>query len=163
MSTNGKAPGPKTSTPNQVDCTKEIVFLLRKLMQGAEQYSKELNRKYQVSAPQLSCLLSLDENGPLPPSQIAKQIMVNSSTVTGIIDRLEQKGLVQRSRVSSDRRVITVNLTVEGKKLARNAPPPIQKKIIDGLQKLPLEQSRKIIEALKTLTEMLDVHDMDVT
>ncbi|MBW2742622.1 MAG: MarR family transcriptional regulator [Deltaproteobacteria bacterium] len=70
--------------------TKEIIFSIRKLMQAGEFYTKELNKKYQVSAPQLNCLLSLYENGPLPPSQIAKHIMVKSSTVTGIVDRLEQ-------------------------------------------------------------------------
>ena len=105
---------------------KEIIFSIRKLMQAGEFYTKELNKKYQVSAPQLNCLISLYENGPLPPSQIAKYIMVKSSTVTGIVDRLEQKGLVKRFRNSPDRRVITIELTDSGKNLAKNAPPPIQ-------------------------------------
>ena len=86
-------------------------------MQGSERYTKEINKKYNVSAAQVNCLLALHEYGPLPPSQIAKTILVNSSTVTGIIDRLEQKGLVERQRISPDRRVITVQLTESGKRL----------------------------------------------
>ena len=98
----------------------------------------------------------------MPPSQIAKYIMVNSSTVTGIIDRLEQKGLVERSRISPDRRVITIALTEKGQQLAKNAPPPIQKKIVDGLKKLPPGKTEQIIQALTELTYMLDVQDLEV-
>jgi DNA-binding MarR family transcriptional regulator len=142
--------------------TKEILFSIRKLMQAGEFYTKELNKKYQVSAPQLNCLLSLYENGPLPPSQIAKHIMVKSSTVTGIVDRLEQKDLVKRFRNSPDRRIITIELTDSGKNLAKNAPPPIQQKIIDGLKKLSKDKLDQINLSLTKLTDMLDVQDLDV-
>jgi DNA-binding MarR family transcriptional regulator len=152
----------QTLVKNNQDHVKEIVWLIRRLMQGSYLYNKELNKKYQVSAPQLSSLLALHENGPLPPSQIAKYIMVNSSTVTGIIDRLEQKGLVQRSRISTDRRVITVTLTDKGRELAEHAPPPIQEKIVEGLQKLPPHEIEKIVQALTKLTYMLDVQDLEV-
>lgn len=152
----------QTPVENNKDRTKEVVWLIRRLMQGSSLYNKELNKAYQVSAPQLISLLALYDNGPMPPSQIAKYIMVNSSTVTGIMDRLEQKGLVERSRVSLDRRVITIALTEKGQELAKNAPPPIQKKIVDGLKKLPPHETEQIIQALTKLTYMLDVQDLEV-
>ena len=89
--------------------TKEIIYAIQRLMQTGEHYTKELNKVHNVSAAQINCLIALNENGPLPPSQIAKHIMVNSSTVTGIIDRLENKTLVKRLRIAKDRRVVTVN------------------------------------------------------
>ncbi len=162
MASNSEITSNALSPNSSKDPVKEIVWLIRRLMQGNYLYNKELNKKYQVSAPQLSSLLALYENGPLPPSQIAKYIMVNSSTVTGIIDRLEQKSLVQRSRISTDRRVITVTLTDKGRELAENAPPPIQEKIVEGLQKLPPNEIEKIVQALTKLTYMLDVQDLEV-
>jgi DNA-binding MarR family transcriptional regulator len=147
---------------NSDDRTREVVWLIRKLVQGGELYTKELDKKYQVSAPQLSCLLALSEQGPIPPSQIAKYIMVNSSTITGIIDRLEQKGLVQRSRISQDRRVITVTLTQKGQDLVRIAPPPLQKKIVEGLKRLPPPEVDEIVQVLTKLATMMDVHDLEV-
>ena len=162
MSERGKISSAHIAPVDHVDRTKEIIWLIRRLMQAAELYTKELDKKYQVSAPQLSCLLALLENGPLPPSQIAKHIMVNSSTVTGIIDRLEQKGFVERSRISPDRRVITVSLTEKGTVLAENAPPPLQEKIVDGLKKLPPEEVESIVQALSKLAYLLDVQDLDV-
>ena len=142
--------------------TRDIIFSIRRLMQSGELYTKELNKKYQISAPQLNCLLTLYENGPLPPSRIANHIMVKSSTITGIVDRLQQKGLVDRFRNSPDRRVITIELTNAGKKLAENAPPPIQQKIMDGLKRLSEEEIKLIVLGLTKLTDLLDFQDIDV-
>lgn len=154
---------PKQSAPPiDRELIREIIHQIRRLIQASELYTKELNKKYQVSSPQLQCLLVLGENGPLPPSQIARHIMVKSSTVTGIIDRLEQKGLVARSRDSYDRRVIHIELTEAGKRLAENAPPPFQRKIVEGLRKLPQREIEQILLTLNKLTHMLDVQDLDV-
>ena len=144
------------------DLVKQIIYQTRRLIQARELYTKELNKRHSVTAAQLNCLLTLYEYGPLPPSRIARHIMVNSSTVTGIIDRLEQKELVRRTRTSPDRRVITIELTDSGRVLAEKAPPPIQQKILDGLKKLEESEIRLIVEGLNMLTRMLDVQDLEV-
>jgi DNA-binding MarR family transcriptional regulator len=143
--------------------TKEIIYSIRRLMQAGELYTKELNKIYNISSAQLNCLLTLHENGPLSPSHIAKYIMVNSSTVTGIIDRLEKKGLVRRLRISTDRRKITIELTESGRILAEHAPPPIQQKLIDGLNNISENEIDGIARTLIRLTSMLDVQDLEVT
>ncbi len=153
------------NTTNKIfpsDQTKQIIFSIRKLIQANELYTKELNKKYQVSSAQLNCILTLYEYGPLPPSKIANHIMVKSSTVTGVVDRLENKGLAERMRTSPDRRVITIQLTEAGKKLAQNAPPPIQQKIIDGLKQTKTTKVEQIARSLNMLTDMLDVQDLEV-
>ena len=163
MLLNGNETIPKLPLGVHATRSREIIYSIRRLMQAGELYTKELNKIYNVSSAQLNCLLALYENGPLSPSQIAKQILVNSSTVTGIIDRLEHKGLVRRLRISQDRRVITIELTKNGEVLAENAPPPVQQKIIDGLNKLSEEQIDVAATILLKLTDMLDVQDLEVT
>jgi DNA-binding MarR family transcriptional regulator len=152
----------KSRNKTSPDMVKEIIFLIRKLMHGAEMYTKELNKKYSITSAQLNCLLALYENGPLPPSQIARHMMVNSSTVTGVIDRLEQKKLVRRQRNSPDRRIINIQLTSDGKKMAEVAPPPIQQRVVDGLQQLSSNELNQIIRSLTKLTKMLDLQDLEV-
>jgi len=88
--------------------------------------------------------------------------MVKSSTVTGVIDRLEIKDLVKRLRNSADRRIITIKLTESGINLAKNAPPPIQQKIIDGMKRLSDSDKAHIVLSLTKLTNMLDVQDLEV-
>ena len=144
------------------DHTKQIIYSIRRLIQASELYTKELNKKYQVSAAQLNCIITLYEYGPLPPSKIANHMMVKSSTVTGVVDRLEKKGLAERMRNSPDRRVITIQLTEAGKKLAQNAPPPIQQKIIDGLKQTENAKKEQIVRSLNMLTDMLDIQDLEV-
>lgn len=156
------APPCTTPRPSTVERVREIVFQIRRLMQAGEIYTKELNRKFSVSAPQIAALLALFDEGPLPPSLIARKIMVNSSTVTGIIDRLEHKGLVVRLRNSPDRRIVTVELTPSGRALAEHAPPPIQHKIVEGLLKLGDEELATVVRSLTRLTEMVDAQDLDV-
>ncbi len=145
----------------QQDTIQEVIYLIRKLMQAGAYYTKELNKEFNVSAPQIACLLVLLEEDSLPLSQIAKKIMVKSSTLTGIIDRLEQKGLVIRTRKSMDRRVITIELTEQGEELARCAPPPIQKKIVYGLKNLSDIEREQIIQSLNKLAEMIDEQDRE--
>ena len=162
MNSFNDALSPRIDPVAPQDLIREIIYLNRRLMQAGELFTKELNKQYQVSAPQLHCLLTLYEHGPLPPSHIARYIMVKSSTVTGIIDRLEFKGLVSRLRNSPDRRVINIELTEAGKTLAQTAPFPIQQKIVDGLKKLPTDEIQQIVLGLSKLTHMLDVHDLEV-
>ncbi len=163
MAKSSKNKPSETLTDFHEKYTKEIIYSIRRLMQAGELYTKELNKIYNISSAQLNCLLTLHENGSLPQSQIAKSMMVYSSTITGIIDRLEQKGLVRRMRISTDRRVITVDLTKNGKVLAENAPPPIQHKLFDGLGKLSEKEIKNIADSLLKLTDMLDVQDLEVT
>jgi DNA-binding MarR family transcriptional regulator len=138
------------------DSTRWIVWYLRRLVQAGDLYSRELNKNYRVSQPQLSCLLALQEYGPLSLSKLAKYILVKPSTVTGIIDRLEQKGLVRRERSLLDRRVVTINLTEAGEALAYEAPPPIPKSIVKGLEKVPTSEIKDIVKSLSTLVAMLE-------
>ena len=162
MTIHNHIPTQKATSEPLHDQIKEIIYLIRRLMQAGSLYTKELNKNYHVSAPQINCLLALYENGPLPPSRIARFIMVKSSTVTGIIDRLEHKDLVKRTRNSPDRRVINIELTDAGKALAQNAPPPIQQKIVDGLKRLPQNKMESITYNLQLLVHMLDAQDLEV-
>jgi hypothetical protein len=53
-------------------------------------------------------------------------------------------------------------LTEPGKTLAKNAPPPIQQKVLEGLRSLPYSETEKIVLGLNMLTGMLDVQDLEV-
>ena len=138
-----------------------VVWYFRRLAQATEIYSKELAKKHSVSQPQLSCLLALQNHGSLPISKLAQYILVKPSTVTGIVDRLEKKGLVKRERKGFDRRVITIELTEAGSQLAVAAPPPIPRSIFEALKKRPPQEVKEIVKSLATLVHMLDEEHID--
>jgi DNA-binding MarR family transcriptional regulator len=71
--------------------------------------------KQGISMTHLQALWRLEESGELPMSRLAEFLAVSDSNATGLIDRMEERGLVTRIRVSDDRRVVLVRLAPAGR------------------------------------------------
>jgi DNA-binding MarR family transcriptional regulator len=70
-----------------------------------------------LSLVHLHVLAVLDEEGPIPMRALAESLDVSQASATGIVDRMEQRGLVERRREDEDRRVIRVASTAAGRDL----------------------------------------------
>ena len=68
----------------------------------------------QLTPPQVHALLWLGHDGALTMGELARRLGVTEKTVTGVVDRLEREGHVQRERVTLDRRVVHCRLTEQG-------------------------------------------------
>ena len=141
---------------SEEDRIDEIVPSLRKLVHSDKLYTRDLLRRHRVSLPQLLCLKALYMDGPMPISKIAENLLVKSSTISGILDRLEKKGLAERSRIGNDRRVITIRLTERGSKMAVNEMLSIHRNIAHGLRNLAAPEIQHIADALNALVVMLE-------
>jgi DNA-binding MarR family transcriptional regulator len=95
------------------------------LNNAARLSSRRLSTKlleYNVTPPQWGVLVALWDQDGLSLSELAKRSFFDGPTMTGIVDRLEKANLVQRKRDSTDRRVISVYLTDEGRRLESVLP-----------------------------------------
>ena len=135
-----------------------VLTYLKLLGQAGEHFNRKLQRDYQVSQSQLACLKMLHQDGSMPISRLAKGLFVEPSTVTGVVDRLEHKGLVKRTRQGTDRRVVTIELTDTGQELAANAPSSIPRFLRKGMRELSEPEASTIVDALAKLVEMLNKH-----
>jgi MarR family transcriptional regulator, organic hydroperoxide resistance regulator len=94
-----------------------------------EQYTRECNGCVLTSA-QAELLRRMDPQTPIPMSMLATQLACHASNVTGLVDRLEEQGLVTRKPSAEDRRVKNIVLTSDGVSAremlcsALFAPPP---------------------------------------
>jgi DNA-binding MarR family transcriptional regulator len=70
--------------------------------------------RHSLSLIHLNVLTSLEVEGPVPMKRLAETLDVSDASVTGIVDRMEKRGLVERSRGAGDRRVILVRPTETG-------------------------------------------------
>ena len=70
-----------------------------------------------LSLVHVNVLAVLDIDGPMPMGGLAEALDVSQASATGIVDRMEQRGLVERRRIDEDRRVVRVALTDEGRRL----------------------------------------------
>ncbi|TBR18452.1 MarR family transcriptional regulator [bacterium] len=71
-----------------------------------------------LSMPEATVLGALAERGELPMSALAGAVNLSVSSATGLMDRLEDKGLARRVRSGTDRRMVRAELTAQGRRLA---------------------------------------------
>jgi len=79
---------------------------------------KDWLREYNITHSQFNALAIFKERGSQTPGELSRLLSCTPCNVTGIVDRLEQGGLVTRERSEKDRRVVNVVLTRKGKALA---------------------------------------------
>lgn len=105
----------------------------------------------EVSPPQLKALQSMEPGEAKPMRALADQWRCDASWVTGIVDGLEERGLVERRVVPADRRVKTVVLTPLGEKAKQQArevlsePPPSLTALSPAEQRTLRDLLRKLV------------------
>lgn len=139
----------------------QILQSLRRIFRAADLYSHRLAHDHQVTGPQLMCLVQLCETGEMTLSALSKAIYLSPSTVVGIVDRLEARGLIERLRSSSDRRKTFLSPTDSGRKLVSEAPSPLQSALQRGLQDMSADQQQALVRTMDRLVEMLEIHEFD--
>jgi MarR family transcriptional regulator, organic hydroperoxide resistance regulator len=124
-----------------------IFFQLAKTSQaGSRFWSRKISR-INLTAAQAMVIRFLYDKDRLTSSQLGKRTKLDSATLTGIIDRLETAGLVERRRNSEDRRSIRLHLTHEGRKKGK-----IVKQLMEEANKEFLHEFNESEEvALRTL------------
>ena len=115
--------------------------------------TKELARRVQLTGPQLTVVKILEGIGDISLSELSDKIRAQNSTVTGIIDRMEREGLVQRARSTEDRRVVHIRLTEKGQKLARDIPVEPMVIFRNALGSLSAQETRELLRILTKLAK----------
>ncbi len=82
--------------------------------------AREAASRIGVTATQLNVLMLLKEIGELSLSELSRRLAAQNSTVTGIVDRMVQAGLVAREQSAEDRRVWRIRTTDKGAAIARD-------------------------------------------
>lgn len=108
---------------------------------------------YKLSPTEFSVLQVLNEKGQQTVQQICNQVLLTSGSMTYVIDRLQDKGLLIRSDCREDRRVVHVKMTSKGLNLMNILLPRHEEYIGNLFQGVSLAQQRELINILKKLGE----------
>jgi len=111
----------------------------------------EPNKPYVVTPPQWGVLSLLDEMDGLTIGTISQRRAIDAPTVTGIVKRIEQTGLVERRHDRTDRRVVKVYLTDEGRDIMRFLPDEISRFNDMAMQGLSEDEQRDLLAKLQRL------------
>jgi MarR family transcriptional regulator, organic hydroperoxide resistance regulator len=111
-----------------------------------------LASEFELSLAQCHVLHLIEPDRPVPMGRIAEALACDASNVTGLVDRLESRGLIRRQASAGDRRVKVLELTPTGVRLRstlleRMTKPP------DTLSRLSLSEQRALVKILKRLLD----------
>lgn len=98
-------------------------------------------------------LALLEMEGPLPMSRIADSLDVALPNATGIIGRLAERGIVERTHDTTDRRVVLVSLTEAGRTLIREMEQSRRERMARLIGCMDTEQQERLAASVRDLTE----------
>ena len=108
-----------------------------------------------VSMSQMHVLWLLQHHGEMPMSKLAVLLDVSVSNATGIIDRMEEHGLIERVRVPDDRRVVLVRPAEAGRQAVSNTESSKRDSMRAVVRRLPANERPIVLEALRSLRRAL--------
>jgi DNA-binding MarR family transcriptional regulator len=101
------------------------------------------------------------ERGSITSTELAGIVHLSPSTIVGIVDRLEGKGLLSRERDRKDRRRILLTASEAGCELARQAPSPLQDTFSTAFSELPAGEQAELARAVERIVDLMEVRHLD--
>lgn len=139
----------------------QLLISLRRVIRAISIHSKHLSKESGLTSPQLMVMRKIDELDAPLAKQIAQEITLSAATVTTILDRLEKRDLIVRTRSKTDKRKVHLSLSEAGKTLLSNSPPPLQDHFIKRYKNLEEWEQSQLLSAVERIAAMMDADELD--
>ena len=126
--------------------------LLVKFFFAQREHLPSLGEEFELSPVQCHVLHLIEPERPLPMGRLAETLGCDASNVTGLVDRLEARGLIERRPSADDRRVKVIQLTPTGSRLRAQ----LLRRMTGGscpLSRLSRNQQRSLVRILEVLVD----------
>lgn len=133
------------------DLTGDIIADIRGTMTQLKWASSERLLRLGVSMAQVHILYTVQRNGEMTMSQLAEVLNVSLSSATGLIDRIVERGFIERNRVPTDRRIVLVRVTAAGEQMLHEVDGVTETLVRSVLGHLPAAQLRGVSQAISLL------------
>jgi MarR family transcriptional regulator, organic hydroperoxide resistance regulator len=139
---------PRTSRAR--DAGREAWTLFVELLHEAKAVHRAILTEYQLTLPQAQLLQTVTPDRPVPMNELAGVLYCDASNVTGLVDKLESRGLLARRAHDTDRRVKFIALTPAGTELRKeirermSRPPPFIASLVEQDRKALRDVLRKV-------------------
>lgn len=137
--------------PPQIDLDALPGHLIRRLQQIAVGLFMEETAAFDLTPVQFAALATIARQPEMDQRTLARTIGFDTSTIGGVIDRLERRALVQRNPSAEDRRVRRLTVTPDGAALLARALPAMQKAQKRILAPLPASERAEFLRMLTAL------------
>ncbi|MGG3890407.1 MarR family winged helix-turn-helix transcriptional regulator [Metabacillus fastidiosus] len=137
-------------------CTNEPYLMLMQTSRVIQERIRDDMTKNNLSITEFSVLEVLFHKGIQTIQQIGKSILISSGSMTYVIDKLEQKGLLKRTACPTDRRVIHVILTDTGLELMKKIMPKHEEFIDYIFDSLNTSEAEALVLLLKKVSGRIE-------
>lgn len=157
------APAPESALGESL--SEQVLVALRRIMRAIDLHSRALAHRCGLTGPQLIVLKKLKDQSAVVTTigQLARAVHLSQATVTGILTRLETRGLVTRTRCATDRRQVIVALTDTAIDMLDQAPPLLQDRFLAAFGKTKDWEQHQILASLQRVVDMMEVGDLEAT
>jgi DNA-binding MarR family transcriptional regulator len=148
----------KPSTPAVAEA---VMQALRRISRAIELHSHSLASRYGLTVPQLAVLKELGSDGGRSIGELTRAVHLSQATVTGILDRLQRRGLIERRRGEADKRKVHVWLTETGRQALEQSPPLLHESFLEAFSRLPEWQQTQILSSLQRIVAMMEAERIE--
>ena len=130
----------------------EAWALIFELLHLSKKRFMAIASEFDLSPPQVMALRVLEPGRPVPMRELARALHCDNSNVTGIVDRLEDRGLVERRSATHDRRVKMLAVTEKGAEVRERLAERLERPP-DALARLSPDDQRTLRDIMRRALE----------
>jgi DNA-binding MarR family transcriptional regulator len=145
-----------THTITRARDTRAVLDAVRRIVQTLHESSRAAEKQVGVTGAQLFVLQKLAESPGLSVTDLAARTHTHQSSVSTVVSRLVERGLVLRAPSPADARRLELRLSADGRRLIGRAPDASQTRLIHAVEQLPAARRRALARALLDLTGAMD-------
>jgi DNA-binding MarR family transcriptional regulator len=137
-----------------------VLDSIRRIVRALRLFDREAEKRFGLSGAQVFVLQKLGDSGAISINELADRTHTHQSSVSVVVQKLVDRGLVRRAASSEDARRVELALTTRGRKLLRTAPAAAQDRLITSLAALPKNRRKLLGELLLELIQKtgIDLH-----
>ncbi len=136
----------------------EMIELQRRVDRDRRQYELDAWMRLHLGIGQLKSLFYISNRGSTTTSKLAAALKVTPTNVTGIIDRLLEKGLITRTGDPNDRRVLMLQMTPLGNELVAGLREKRKERMAELFNRLTDDEAPIVDQALKFMVKAIETH-----
>ena len=139
--------------------SRDVLDSLRRIVQVLRESSRRAEQQLGITGAQLFVLEKLVDVSSLSLNELADRTHTHQSSVSTVVGRLVERGLVTRQRADRDARRLELTLTARGRRLTANTPGVVQNRLIRTIEDLPPRSRRQLASLLRQVVSGLDARE----
>lgn len=141
----------------------DVLINLRRIIRATDLQSKWITKTCGLTIPQIMVLRSIAALGDVTVKKLSDDVSLSQATVTTILNRLEDKKLVERVRSVADKRIVHARLTDESLSVLESTPPLMHENFIHSFTELAPWEQTQILSSLQRIASMMDADKLDAS